>query len=370
MKSPISIASRRRALGRALAFAALLGPASAGHAANLYLAGPDVRVEQAAAGDLVAAAGRLALEAPITGDAVVAAGAVEARAAVSDDLRAAGGILTFASRVGGETLAAGASIHVTRTARLAGRTWLAGNEVLIEGEIGGELQVYGRHIRIAGEARGPVTLTGERIEIADGARIRGELRYTSGAEISIAPGARIDGPVIREPGVFEIPRPDFDIPGLAAVRPLLAFGLLVCGVLMYGLFPGYTVKAARSLQRAPLKSVSLGAAMFFSVPPIILLLVITIIGIPIALVVAAAYGVAMLAAYLVTAFFVGDRALALAGKADAGGAWRLGSLALALALLWLLRQIPYAGGGVVLAALLLGLGALALQLFTQYSDRS
>ena len=344
--------------------------ASPAPAANLYLAGPDVRVEQAAEGDLVAAAGRIAVEAPVKGDAVLAAGSVEARAPITDDLRAAGGILTLASRVGGETLAAGASVHVLRSARLHGRTWLAGNEVFVEGEVRGELKVYGRHIRIAGEVHGPVTLTGERITIADGARIHGDVRYTGGEEIDIASGARITGAVVREPGVFELPRPTVEIPGLAAARPLLAFGLLVFGLLMYAVFPNYTLKAARTLQRAPLKSLGLGGAMFFSVPPVVLLLVITIIGIPLALVVAAVYGVAMLAAYLVSAFFLGDRLLRLVGRAEASGLLRYVSLTVALFLLWGLRQMPYAGGVVVPAALLFGLGALTLQLFTQYSDRT
>ena len=267
------------------------------------------------------------------------------------------------------TLAAGASVHVARGADLAGRAWLAANEVTIDGRVRNEVKAYARHITIAGDIQGPVVLNGEHIKIGPGARIHGDLVYSSTHDVVIHPGATIDGKVTREPGVFQIPRPNIEIPGLAAARPLLLFGLFAAGILLYAMFPRYTANAARTLRTSPLKSLGLGAAVFFSAPPIILLLVITIVGIPVALVVAALYAVALLAGYLIAAFFIGQRLLELFGKSAATTWWRNVSLAAALAMLWLLRQIPYAGGLVMLAALLFGLGALALQAFNQYSER-
>ena len=374
MKSSIRILPARSAAARrhfgAIAGLLLCAAALDAHAAaNLYLAGTEVRLEQRADGDVVAAAGRIAIDAGVAGDAVLAAGSVDVRGPVADDLRAAGGIITLAGSVQGEALVAGASVHITPEADLAGRAWLAGNEVTIAGRLRNEVKAYGRHITVSGDIEGPVALSGERIDIAAGANLRGDLSYSSTQDIVIDPQARIAGKVTREPGVFQMPRPQLHIPGLSAARPLLLFGLIAAGILLYAVFPRYTANAARTLHAAPLKSLGLGTALFFSAPPIILLLVITIIGIPVALVVAALYAVALLAGYLIAAFFVGDRLLRLIGKSDVSTAWRALSLAVALAALWLLRHIPYAGGLIVLAALLFGVGALALQAFTQYSDR-
>lgn len=374
MRSSIRIpaahgAASHRSFG---AIAGVLLCAAAMHAqaaANLYLAGPDVRLEQRADGDVVAAAGRIAIDREVAGDAILAGGSIDVRGPVADDLRAAGGIITLAGSVQGETLAAGASVHIAPEADLAGRAWLAGNEVTIAGQLRSEAKAYGRHILVSGDIGGPAALSGERIEILAGAHLRGDLTYSSTQDIVIDARARIDGKVTREPGVFQMPRPHWRIPGLSAARPLLLFGLIAAGILLYAVFPRYTTNAARTLDAAPLKSLGLGTALFFSVPPIILLLVITIIGIPVALVVAALYSVALLAGYLIAAFFVGDRLLRLIGKSDASTAWRALALATALVALVLLRQIPYAGGLIALAALLFGLGALALQAFTQYSDR-
>jgi cytoskeletal protein CcmA (bactofilin family) len=357
-----------RRLAPAVALLCAINPAAA--AENLYLGGPDVKLEQRAQADLVAAAGRLSVDGGVEGDAVLAAGSIDVRSPVNDDLRAAGGIITLASSVKGETLVAGASVHVAPSADLAGRVWLAGNEVTIAGKLRGEVKAYGRTITISGDLQGPVSLSGERIEVLAPARIQGDVTYSSTHDIVIHPDARIAGKVVRQPGVFQMPRPKMEIPGLAAARPLLLFGLLAAGVLLYAVFPRYTVNAAHTLGQAPLKSLGLGAAMFFSAPPIILLLVITIIGIPLALVVAALYAVSLLAAYLMAAFFVGERLLDLVGQSAASKPWHVAALAVALVAFWLLRQIPYAGGMITLGALLFGLGALTLQAFTQYADRA
>jgi cytoskeletal protein CcmA (bactofilin family) len=356
-------------LAAMLALGALLASTPA-QPANLYLAGPEVHVAQPADGDVVAAAGRLDVDGAIAGDAVLAAGSLDVRAPVGDDLRAAGGIITLGSTVSGETLGAGASIHVTPKAELRGRTWLAGNEVVIAGRVTGEVKAYGRYITVSGELTGPVQLSAERIELQPTARVNGDLAYSSTHRIVIRNGAVVTGRLTREAGVFEIPRPHFRIPGLGALRPLLLLGLFAFGLLLYAVFPRYTISATRTLQTAPLKSLGLGAALFFSAPPVMLLLVITIIGIPVALVLGALYAVAVLAGYLIAAFFIGIRLARLAGRSIERPAWRLIALAVALTVLWLLRQIPYAGGIVGLLALLFGLGALALQAFTQYSDRT
>jgi len=67
------------------------------------------------------------------------------------------------------------------------------------------------------------------------------------------------------------------------LRPLLLCGLLVAGIVLFALFPRFTMTSSETLARAPIKSLGLGVALFFSVPPVVLLLVITIIGIPIAI---------------------------------------------------------------------------------------
>jgi len=358
----------------ATAAACMLCAASAVPAAqgeNTYMAGPEVRIEQPLAGDLIAAAGRLTVDHDVPGDALLAAGSIEIHAPLGDDLRAAGGFVHLYNRVKGEALIAGGSVAIDPKAEIGGHAWIVGSEVTIEGRLGGHLTVYGRHVMIAGDIEGPVVLSGERLEILGTARIRGDVRYTSPHELVVHPRAHITGAVTRTPSALDVPKPHTGIPGLSAVRPLLLLGLLAAATLLYWLFPRFTVTSSRTLGAAPVKSLGLGAGIFFSGPPIILLLVITIIGIPIALATAAFYIIALLVGYLISAFFLGERMLRLVRRADATTArWRILAVAVALVVLTLLRQIPYAGAMIALIAVILGLGAMVLQAFTHYADRT
>lgn len=350
------------------------GPAvAAGDAdeANAYMAGADVRIDTPVAGDLFAAAGRVSVERAVSGDAVLAAGSIELKSRIGDDLRAAGGIVTLTGRVGGEALIAGGKIAFGPDVEILGHARLAGGDIAVAGQLANGLQAYGKNILLLGEINGPVRLTGERIEILSSARINGDVTYSSTHEIAVDPRAQVRGTITRASNTFEFPRPRLDIPGLPALRPLFFLGLLAAGALLLALFPRFTVGSLQTVDAAPLKSFGLGTAIFFSVPPVILLLVITIIGIPLALALAAVYALALLLGYLVTAFYVGDRlARALRKEPPVTFAWRVGSLLAALVLLWLARNIPYAGRFVLLLALIAGLGAMALQVFSDYSRRA
>ena len=175
---------------------------------------------------------------------------------------------------------------------------------------------------------------------------------------------------MRAPQSFELQRPEFTVPGWRAFRPLLLLGLLAAGMLLIALFPHFIAAALRAIDISSLRSLGLGTAIFFSVPPVILLLVITIIGIPIAFALLALYATALLTGYLVAALFVGTRLLRIARRDGAARpGWQFAALAAALLLLWAARQIPYAGALVIFLALVAGLGAIVLQAFSHYSDR-
>jgi hypothetical protein len=340
------------------------------NASNVYLAGTEVHTDGPIHGDLVAAAGRIRIDHPVSGDAVLAAGSIEMYSGIGDDLRAAGGIISVSGHVAGEAVLAGGSVSLGPDSEIGKRTWIAGNDVVIGGRLRNGLKVYGKKVLLLGEVAGPVDLSADQIEILGSARILGDITYSSHHQIRIAPNAMIAGKIVRTPGTFEFYRPKFKVPGWPAFRPLLLLGFLAAGMLLFALFPRFTRAAMQAIDSAPLKSLGLGAAIFFSLPPVILLLVITIIGIPIALTLLAFYATALLTGYLVLAFFLGDKLLRAARRPPAAGfGWRTGSLAAALVLLWLARHLPYVGGLVVLVALLAGLGAIVLQAFSNYSGR-
>jgi hypothetical protein len=123
------------------------------------------------------------------------------------------------------------------------------------------------------------------------------------------------------------------------------------------------------MREAPVRTLGLGTAVFFSVPPVALLLIITIIGIPVGILIGAFYAVALLAAYVVTCFFIGDT-MARAMRRTPRTRWsRLLLLMLGLVILSLVTTLPYIGRLLLLLACIAGLGAIGLQAFSRYSSR-
>jgi hypothetical protein len=334
---------------------------------NVYMAGAEVRVDRAINRDLVAAAGRIEVDEPVAGDATFGAGALDVRAPIGDALRAAGGVITLASRVHGDLQLVGGHVTLTRTAEIRGPGWIAGSRVTINGRAMSGLKLYGREIVIAGEINGPLELSGRHIEVMSTARIHGDIEYSSSEEIRIDPAARISGQVTRATNTIDISNPLADIPILKALRPLLLTGLLFAGLLLYGLFPRFTEHASTLIREAPVRTLGLGTALFFSVPPVAILLVITIIGIPVAIALGAFHALALLAAYSVSCFFVGDVLARLLGQRPQSRRVRMVLLAIGLVVLTFLTTLPYVGPFLALLACIAGLGAILLQAFSRYS---
>ena len=338
--------------------------------ANVYMTGTEVRPTGPIHGDLVAAAGRISVEHAIDGDAVLAAGSIDVRGRIGEDLRVAGGFVTLTGQVKGDALVVGGSIAFGPKSEIGGRAWLGGGDIAVAGEFHNDVKVYARNILVLGHITGNVHFFGATIEVMSNARIDGDVTYVSNTPIKIHPGAKVVGKVTREPGRL----PTLHMPGWPPFQPLLMFGLLAAGAILLAIFPRFTASAVQTMRVSPLGSLGLGTAIFFSLPPVILLLIITIIGIPIALMLAGLYAATLLAGFLVTAFFVGERLLELPRlarkRAPTASYWaRVGALAVALILLWLARHIPYAGALLILLALVIGLGAMALQTFDHYSTR-
>jgi hypothetical protein len=92
----------------------------------------------------------------------------------------------------------------------------------------------------------------------------------------------------------------------------------------------------------------------------------TLIGLPLALLAIALYLALLLVGYVSTGIGLGAWTLArLKSDRTEDKWWRIGAAVLGVLAISLLGRLPYLGGFVVLTALLIGLGALLLQVRTR-----
>jgi cytoskeletal protein CcmA (bactofilin family) len=342
------------------------GPAVA---SDLYAFGGGVDIQANVEGDLVAAGGRVVTAGRVEGNLIVVAGSVVAGGEVVRNVRAAGGAVTITGHVARNLNVAGGTVVLTPEAVIDGRARLAGGEVRVAGKIANTLYAAGAVIVLAGEFQNDVELVAQEIEVLPTARIKGSLTYWSPRDAKIDRMAKIEGRVTHN--LPELPR-SLTRTGTALLtvsRLLFTAGLIVTGVALYLLFPGFTVLASHTVGSDPGKSLGIGLLLVVAMPAAAILTMLTILGIPLGLILFVVYFAALLVGFLVAAFFLGDvGARTFLRRGRRSRTTRVLWLILALAVLALVNQLPYVGGLVMGAAVLVGLGAISLHVWRRWGD--
>ena len=329
-------------------------------------AGGMVNVTEPIAGDAFLAGGRVAIATEVQGDLVVAGGEVSLGGAVGDDLYGAGGNVQLDAIVTGNARLAGGDVTVGAATVVAGNVNLTGGRVQFDGNTHQDLHASGGSVRLNGEVHGDAVVRAEELVVGPDARIGGRLVFRGPAEPEIAESAVIVGGVEFQRRstrrVFD------DTSGHArdavlGVGSFLSFvGLFLAAALFLAIFPNFATGAAAVVGRKPLQSLGLGLAFVACVPFLGVVLLITVLGIPLALLLVPIYVLMLFLGWATVALFVAQRGLAvLRPGRPATMAGRLIALFLALVALWLLRQIPLVGGLIAFVALLAGIGAFVWQ---------
>lgn len=334
---------------------------------NTYLSGGEVRINQAVPADLYAAGGAVVVAEPVAEDATLAGGRIDVMAPVGGDLRVTGGKVSINAKVGGDLLAAGGNVSISPDSRVGGDVMLAGGDVRFAGQAMKDVKLAGGKLVLAGEVKGNARLYGQDIRLEPGARILGDLTYNSRNPLSDEELALVTGNVSREdhaPGRN-------DSAGGGWVHPIFFISMLACGSILFLVFPNAVRGTEQAMWHAPLKSLALGLVLLFALPPVAVLFMITVIGIPIGFGLMLLYPLLLLLGYLCAALFVGHAvAHALKQSGRTGTAWQVGFLALALLLLSLAAGIPVLGGMLVFLVALMGMGALVQWLYRRYRSRT
>src|SRR5207245_1169979 len=152
-------------------------------------------------------------------------------------------------------------------------------------------------------------------------------------------------------------------------RLLFVIGLIVTAIALFLLFPGFTRLAAQTIGSDPLKSLGLGALLCVTVPVVAILIMFTILGIPLGLILFLSYLVSLLMGFLVAAFFLGEvGAQAFFPRARRSKLVGVLCLVVALGVMALINQLPYVGGPLMAAAVLVGMGAMSLHVWRHWDD--
>lgn len=295
-------------------------------------------------GDLTATAGDVIVHGTVEGDVEAAAGSVVVTGEVTGNVEAAAGSVTIEGRVGDGVEAAAGSVDVAEGATVGDDVRAAAGTAAIDGTVEGDVQAS-ETVRLGPEAAvtGDVEY-GESVDRADGATVRGTVSQSdvgwSGPNVGLTPG-----------------------PGSILLSAYWGIATLLLGGALLAVAPEFSADVASQVADEPFRAGGAGVAALIGVPSVLGVLLMSIVGIPLALAGGALFGFALWIGLVYGAYAVATAGLA---AFDARNRWA--ALGIGVVGVEAVSLVPLAGGLLQLVVLVIGLGAGALAIAERRRD--
>lgn len=343
-------------------------------AAESVQVGGDIKIH--GDGDRVAIGGDVTIDEKTGGDVAVIGGDVEIKAEVTGDIGVVGGDVRIAAPVRGDVGVASGNFILAPEGLVEGDLGVAAGEAVIDGTVRGDAGIAGGTVTVSGVVEKDLEVKAGEVIIKDGARIGGRLIVKGPKEPTVAPGATItngveytyvpEGAFVWDDAIVH--------GGLFALLAIsvMSFLLLAPIALVIGLFlvlimASFSERTVEAFNGQPVSSFFAGIGVVVLLPLAIVLLAATIIGIPLAILLAPLYPFWLLLGFVGGA--LGLSRLPFRDRVPSKG-MQLLALLVALLAIAVLAWIPFVGHAVLTVLFLMGTGALTLALFRNGEGQS
>lgn len=220
------------------------------------------------------------------------------------DLIFAGGKIRLTdTRVTDDATLSGGNIVVDANTNIGGSLTINGGSVVFNGTASQDTVINGGDVLLAGQFLGNVRVNAERLQVGPGAVIQGNLSHTV-QDLQISPAASIQGSTVA------LEQPTTQSPWMAVgigAGVLLLLGSLLVPAVTATLF-GRTVTEGRTEERMHFWSnLGKGLLTLILIPPILVLLFSSIIGLPLGMAAIPFLTVGAILAWSTSVFTVGDQ---------------------------------------------------------------
>jgi len=325
---------------------------------DYFAGGEEIQVSGTVNGDAYIGGGKIRVDGTVNGDLLVTGGDVNISGTVSQDIRVVGGQVTFSGKVGGNLTVAGGNIVIADSAEVDGNLVIGAGNAEIAGTVAGDVTAGVGNLVISGKIGGDVTAGASRLNLTSKSQIGGNLTYWSDTEARIDNTDSVAGNIDynKTPGVAKRRIERVKVPALKVQYAGKIYSFvtsLLVGLLLLHFYPKYIQKTTTTLRKRPLTALGVGFLALFFTPLVIFFVLITIIGIPLSLILLAAYLVYVYLAKIYFAFWLGT-IVAEKTKQKLQTGW---IMVFGLLLYYILTLIPVVHGLTVFFAILFGLGA-------------
>jgi hypothetical protein len=321
---------------------------------DLVTAGRNVNVQTEIDGDLAVAGANVTVTGPVDGYLMAAGSNVNINGKVDDDLWAAGSQVHVNAPIDDNAMLAGNYVILQSLASVGSDAYLAGNVVEVLGRVERDLKIRATEAILASEVGGSVQARAGRLKVMPGAVIRGDLIAYGPTPPEIAPEAQVLGRVQYQP----VGGGSWGLMTWPAWWLSLFLGLLVLGAATITLSAWWTGRVAEKLTRHFGSSVLAGLAGLILIPLVCVLLAVTVIGIPLAIVLFALYCIALSLSGVFVSYLIGGW---LPGRLNQPESSPYVRFAVGALLVSFFASLPWVGWIVQTLVLVVGFGALILE---------
>ena len=270
------------------------------------------------------------------------------------DLRAFSASATIGGTVQGNLLAYANGLQLTTNSAVRGEAALFGADLICEGVVEGDARLFAKSATLGGRWGGDVRIYADEIRIAPGTQIAGDLVYTSSKPLVFDASVAVGG-TVKQRNVLP---PEAPLRSRLARHGYLFLAALLVGMPFVGFFPMVAGGAVRKLRVAPWRTLLAGLAALLFGPFLIAFAFATIVGIPLALMLAALYGALLYLAHVVIALWLGHALVRTSGPQTFARV--LSALAVGLFILYFAAAIPGIASFLAFPVVVLGSGSLVL----------
>lgn len=319
---------------------------------SAYLAGSTVTVQGTINGDLYCGANNVIITGTIEGDVICGANTIFVGGLVRGDVRAAGNTITSTGTIDGSATLAGNAVTMAGGSTLGQDLTVGGATVDLSGKVGRDARVSARLATVSGTINRDLDAEVSELTVAPGAIIGGSVNYVSAKDANITAGTVI-GKVSRTEPPPQTAAPRMMGPTLwqkfvAAIGSVIAF--MALSVVVAWVMPRFVRAGTDTPPRGLVRAGLIGLLAVVAGPPIIFLVFITLIGIPLAFMLMAAYSLMLFLSGPMAAYVLGRELLR--GKVHNP----VGIMAIGAAVLGVSMRIPFVGWLAGLLATLVGVG--------------
>jgi cytoskeletal protein CcmA (bactofilin family) len=331
---------------------------------SLVVFADSVDVRGVVTGDLITFARRINVPGAVQGNIVTFGQNVEITGKVDGDIMGFAQTIRANGDIGKNLWAFGQNITIDPSSKLEQNATVFGANVNVDGEVGRDLWAFAAFLDVGGSIGRDLNLRGEKLTVRDPSIIGRNLnvRVKSEDNVQILPGATIQGATNIELQT-EHARPNKYLTiGFYFKQILRIAGAFLMGLLLFWLIPGIK-DTPLSNGVGLLTSGGIGFLTLVATPVAILIMAITVLGLPVAFTTLLFYLLALYLSKIVIGRYIGKVLL----RSDKG---TMASTALELLLgifiVIVAVNLPFIGGILNILLIIIGLGALLISAYRTY----